>query len=132
MRRVTVTQLVDFSKCEKLGVLKLTQKEAVNAARGRAIDAGVAAHGRLERQAVVDGRCFVASYAFGCDAPETNALRSHRDRSWLGTAPGRLGAAAYYRLSPPAVGLLRRMPGGRALARFLVRIYIRAVLGTAP
>lgn len=132
MRRATVTQLVDFAKCEKLAVLKLTQKESINESRRKSIDAGVAEHNRLERQTVVDGRCFVASYAFGIDAAETNELRVHRDKAWLSKPAGRLGIRLYYWASPLAVGLFRRVPGGLWLARLIVTAYIKTMRKGPP
>jgi hypothetical protein len=127
MRRPSVTQLVDFAKCEKLATLKISKAEPLNANRRQAVDHGLARHERFERQAVVDGRCFVASFAYGSDSLQAAALRAYRDEVLARSALGRLGIAAYYRLSPMAVGALRQIPQGLPLARWLVDAALRRV-----
>jgi hypothetical protein len=129
VRRVTVTQLVDFAKCEKLAILKLTHKEMLNEERSRAVSAGIEAHGQLERQLSVDGRCFIASFACGSDAPETIFLRHYRDNVLQVTRLGRIGIRFYYFASPYAVHFLRLVPHGKRLSFWCVRTYIRWVGG---
>lgn len=120
MKRPSVTQLVDFAKCEKLAILKISHKESLGAQRSRAVEEGIRAHDRLERQTVVDGRCFVASYAYGAGSPETAELRKYRDQRLGKTLAGRVFIQVYYALSPWAVGACRRIPGGKKIALLLV------------
>lgn len=120
MKRPSVTQLVDFAKCEKLAILKITHKEILGERRRQAVDEGIRAHDRLERQSVVDGRCFVASYAYGGDSPEAEKLRRYRDQRLAKTFFGRVFIHAYYALSPWAVRACRSIPGGKSAARLLV------------
>lgn len=120
MKRPSVTQLVDFAKCEKLAILKISHKESLGAQRRQAVDEGIRAHDRLERQAVIDGRCFVASYAYGGDSPEAAELRKYRDVQLKKTFSGRMFIRAYYALSPWAVAACRRVPAGKAAARLVV------------
>ena len=119
-RRPTVTQLVDFSKCEKLGALKLLGKEQLNARRQAATARGDAVHRQRELQTSIDGRCFVASFAFGADAPRVAALRSYRDEVLGASFAGRGVIRVYYALSPLLVAALRLHPKGRVLARLMV------------
>lgn len=120
MKRPSVTQLVDFAKCEKLAILKLSHKEKLGAARQRAVDDGIREHSRFERQAVVDGRCFVASYAYGGDSSQADELRRYRDQVLARHAAGRAFIRSYYAISPLAVAVFRRIPGGRRCARWAV------------
>ena len=128
MRRPTVTQLVDFSKCEKLAILKRSKAEHLDQARQAATMRGEREHARLERQTVVDGRCFVASFAYGPQAWQTQALRHWRDERLLLTVWGRALTRLYYMLSPWAVAALRRCPNGARWARALVDFALSKVL----
>lgn len=125
MRRATVTQLVDFAKCEKFGILKLSRAETLNAQRQALVDHGANEHARMERAASVDGRCFVASFAFGVDAPQTQRLRTFRDEKLLCSSVGRCMIRIYYALSPWAVIVLRRHVWGLDIARALVSWAVR-------
>jgi len=51
--------------------------------------------------------CFIATAVYGGDAPETNALRSWRDRQLMPTLLGRAFIATYYRISPSIVPILQ-------------------------
>ena len=126
-KRPNVTQLVDFAKCEKLAVLKLSQRETLDAGRRDAINRGTAAHSRMEKAATVDGRCFVASFAFGADAEQTQFLREFRDSRLLPHTLGRAAVRLYYALSPGAVSFLSQVPGGRRLACIVVKWGIFAI-----
>lgn len=126
-KRPSVTQLVDFAKCEKLAVLKLSQRETLDAGRRDAVNRGTAAHSRLENAVTVDGRCFVASFAFGTDAEQTRFLREFRDSRLLPHALGRAAVRLYYALSPGAVSFLSQVPGGRRLACIVVEWGILAI-----
>lgn len=53
------------------------------------------------------GNCFIATAVYGVDAPETNALRSWRDRQLMPTLLGRTFIATYYRISPSIVPILQ-------------------------
>jgi hypothetical protein len=72
-------------------------------------DAGTAAHARFETEGQ-DRRCFIASCVYGIDAPQTNTLRSFRDRTLLPTSIGRYLVAIYYAVSPRLVPVLDRFP----------------------
>lgn len=126
-KRPSVTQLVDFAKCEKLAILKLDRREELDAVRSGAVKRGESAHRRMERAATVDGRCFVASFAYGPNAKQTQLLRAFRDALLLPSLPGRALVHTYYLISPLAVALLRRAPWGRRVARLVVDFAIVAL-----
>lgn len=127
MKKVTVTQLVDFAKCEKLGVLKINRAEELGAARQRAVDEGMRSHSRLEHAASVDGRCFVATFAYGADAHQTRILRQFRDARLMPSRGGRALVRVYYAASPWLVAILARVPGGGGCARSVVDAAVRLV-----
>lgn len=70
------------------------------------------------------GPCFVATVAFGADAPELDVLRRFRDRRLLTTAWGRPLVEGYYRHGP---GLARLVQASRPL-RAAVRLGLRSVV----
>jgi len=74
-----------------------------------------------------DRRCFVASAAFGPDAPETSALRSFRDRRLLPSAVGRGFVAVYYRLSPPLARVVGSSPLLASASRRVLGLIVRLV-----
>jgi diacylglycerol kinase family enzyme len=127
LRRPSVTQLVDFSKCEKLAILKRSRAETLDSTRRAAVERGEREHLRLERQGVVDGRCFVASFAYGSDAEQVHALRAWRDKSLKPTKFGRVAIAIYYAASPWAVRALSKIPKGQKLARHAVDWALRRI-----
>ena len=67
------------------------------------------------------GPCFLATAAFGEDAPELAAFRGFRDRVLLRTAAGAAAVRAYYRWGPGMASALERRPGVRAAARWALR-----------
>lgn len=123
----TVSQLVDFAKCEKLAILKRTKREVLNHARQEAVDRGTQAHARFEKQATVDGRCFVSSFAFGPNSIETGNLRVYRDNVMLQSKWGSVLVQVYYRVSPHGVAIMRRLWRGEILARFAIRFVARCL-----
>lgn len=74
-----------------------------------------------------DRRCFVASAAFGSDAPETSALRSFRDRRLMPSALGRVLVRSYYRLSPPLARVVASSPLLASASRWVLGLIVRAV-----
>lgn len=74
-----------------------------------------------------DSRCFVASAAFGPDAPETLALRSYRDRVLLRRRWGRPLVRFYYGVSPPLAAFVASRPMLRRAARSLLKHLVRAL-----
>jgi hypothetical protein len=73
------------------------------------------------------GPCFVATVAFGPDAPELDVLRGFRDRVLAKSQPGRAFIGWYYREGPALARFVSRRPvlkaatrvGLRQLTRFL-------------
>lgn len=128
MRRPTVTQLVDFDKCEKLGVLKVNRKESINTKRQDAINRGVEEHSKMEASRLVDGRCFVATFAFNdSEAVEVIYLRAFRDNVLLQCGLGKYLVAKYYKWSPSLVEFLSAVPAGRWLAKLSVIALIKVI-----
>lgn len=69
------------------------------------------------RAPATDGRCFVASAAFGESAPETNVLRSYRDRVLMPSKVGRKVVEMYYQVSPPLAEFVARNPTAQVATR---------------
>lgn len=63
------------------------------------------------------GPCFVATVAFGDDAPELEVLRRYRDGVLRRRWSGRLFVRAYYALGPSLAQVVTRVPGARPLVR---------------
>lgn len=63
------------------------------------------------------GPCFVATVAFGADAPELDVLRRFRDRRLLPYAAGRRVVDGYYRHGPAMAKLVEARPRLRAVVR---------------
>jgi len=74
-----------------------------------------------------DRRCFVASAAFGSDAPETSALRSFRDRRLMPSRLGRVLVQSYYRLSPPLARVVAASPVLASVSRRVLGLIVRLV-----
>jgi hypothetical protein len=128
MRRPTVTQLVDFDKCEKLGILKISRKEALNDKRQREINRGLMVHSKMESARSIDGRCFVATFAFNdSNAPEVVYLRGFRDDVLLNFGVGKLLVARYYEWAPFMIRVLSVVPSGRSLARLSVIAIVKII-----
>ncbi len=75
----------------------------VNPRVGKQVARGNKRH-EYQNRVGVDRRCYVATYAYGGEAPETELLRSFRDQVLMPSVPGRCLVRAYYFLSP---GLVR-------------------------
>ena len=75
-----------------------------------------------------DGRCFIATAAYGSYLdPHVNALRAFRDR-WLATnPPGRAFVGLYYRWSPPVAEFIRRHEAARRATRWVLTPLVVAV-----
>lgn len=74
-----------------------------------------------------DRRCFVASAAFGPDAPQTHALRSYRDRVLLRRRWGRPLVRVYYAVSPPLASFVASRPLLRRATRSMLELLVRAL-----
>ena len=66
------------------------------------------------------GPCFLATAAYGVDAPELDDFRAFRDRALLPTAPGRALVACYYRLGPLVAPLVASRPALRLATRLML------------
>ena len=99
---------------------------------------GEAAHRRFHRDALdygvhgSDRRCYIATYIFGQDAPETNALRAFRDRALLPRAWCRPLVSAYYISSPVLCRLFPLIPGAAEIARSALRRLVVAIESRDP
>jgi hypothetical protein len=74
------------------------------------------------------GGCFVATVAFGVDAPELHAFRAYRDRVLLHSVPGRLFVRAYYDYGPALAAGLKARPRALSLVRGGLRRLHRELL----
>ena len=77
---------------------------------------------------VPKGACFVATAAFGEDAPELDAFRLFRDERLLPNLAGRLFVRAYYRHGPWLAARVTRNPPVQATVRWLLRRVHRALV----
>ncbi len=75
--------------------------------------------------------CFVATVAFGPDAPELVVLRRFRDERLAPTAAGRAFIAWYYRHGPALAAVVAPRPRARALTRRALCLLV-ARLGARP
>ena len=79
------------------------------------------------KPAKTSDNCFIATAVYGANAPETNALRTWRDKalmsSWLGYAFVRV----YYELSPCFVPLLKRNIKLAAIVRTALNRILRVI-----
>jgi len=75
-----------------------------------------------------DGRCFIATAAYGSYLdPHVKALRTFRDRSLMTSWAGRAFVGLYYRWSPPAAELIRRHEAARRATRWALTPLVAAV-----
>jgi subtilisin family serine protease len=96
---------------------RFTVRVRVTDAAGHTAVASVAVRADEAR----DGRCFIATAAWGADwDPHVEALRAFRDRALLPSAAGRAFVEAYYRWSPPLAAVIARHGGLRAATRALL------------
>lgn len=126
-KRISATDLAKMGKCERLVRLDITNPTEQPAWLREAAERGNQAHARFEKQALADKRCFVASWAFGMEAPETQALRAFRDKRLLTHQLGVIATRAYYRFSPWLIAALAPIPGARHAARWILRGVLRAL-----
>lgn len=128
MRKVSVTELCGMAKCERQAVLKKRLGyEAIDEQARRRMESGTAQHKSFEREDLGGQRCFVASWACGPEAGETEWLRSWRDRSLLPNRAGRIAVKCYYALSPLLIRGLRLIPGARLASGAAVRLCAKAL-----
>jgi hypothetical protein len=135
-KRLTVSDLVAAERCEaqfvfdrRYGTTRSADWRA-RAAKGRA------AHAAYQVKAGLglgprDQRCFIATAAFGENAPETDALRAFRDETLAGSPVGRFLIAFYYRVSPVIARLVEPSPLLRLLSQVILRRLI-AMLEIQP
>ena len=71
------------------------------------------------------GYCFVATVAFGEDAPELDVLRGFRDRVLSQSEAGRAFVAWYYREGPALAGFVERRPVVKRVTRSALRFMVR-------
>src|SRR6266550_538484 len=77
--------------------------------------------------------CFIVTAAYGSPLdPEVGRFRTFRDAVMLTNRPGRMLVRAYYALSPPMAGVVRRSPLATRIVRsFLSRIARRLIKSDA-
>lgn len=71
------------------------------------------------------GRCFVATVAFGEDAPELDTLRVFRDEVLARSWPGRAFVGWYYRKGPALAAMVERRPVLKRITRSALRVITR-------
>lgn len=96
------------------------------AEQGTALHAALEAQGRRtlkqqQQQQAQDARCFVATCAFGHQAPETVWLRNWRDRVLAPNPIGRIAISVYYKVSPLLVHAIKGHPKTIVVTQKLVR-----------
>jgi hypothetical protein len=67
------------------------------------------------------GPCFIATAAFGPEAPELDGFRRFRDRVLMPSVAGRALVRSYYRLGPTAAGWVVRSPALRKWTRVVLK-----------
>lgn len=110
---VSAKELAEMGFCEKRVQLAHLYGEQVTPEQRKAMDRGQMAHQRYLEDglaATSDRRCFVATFVFGSEAPETQVLRAYRDRVLLRRRWGRALVAAYYRVAPLGCRVMARWP----------------------
>jgi len=73
------------------------------------------------------GPCFVATVAFGAQAPELDVLRRFRDRRLMPTSWGRALVAGYYRFGPSLARAVSSRPWLRASTKDLLAVVVSAL-----
>ena len=139
--RVSITQVVSASFCEKKAVLdhvygkRTTPENRLKAARG------VQEHLLFEHEGKMlvkrnggrvpggrrDNRCFIATCVYGADAPQTNVLRNWRDCVLAQSVVGRWFIGAYYRLSPCVVAVIQNRARLRQCVRKVLDVIVSGV-----
>lgn len=124
----TITAIVATVYCEQKAVYDIELGDARPlSVRAKAIG-GTFEHLRFQAEGqtrqVIDKRCFIASQVYGVDAPETNWLRTWRDRVLAPRAAGRTAIAVYYLVGPVMIPVLARSQ----LLTHLVRAVLSRVI----
>lgn len=115
--------------------LSLSKKNVkANAASIKLQKEGTRKHDRLTQSVISEGasdaqdsRCYVASYAFGCDHTVTQSLRDWRDHRLLSVPGGYALVRVYYATSPAWVQLCRRHPRIARASKLMVMMIYRCI-----
>lgn len=118
--------------CERKIVLDASMGERVTPEVEVMRREGIKAHAQFHQDsqrmpATQDRRCFVATAAFGADAPETVALRAFRDRTLVKTTLGRTFIKFYYSTSPALCDALSQRNRAMLVVRAVLRQVVRLV-----
>lgn len=128
----TITDIVGTVYCEQKVVFDRERGDARPLEIRAKAAVGTFEHLRFQvegqTRAALDRRCFIATAIYGPDAPETNFLRSWRDRVLMPATVGRLFVRAYYATSPSLVPLLGRSRRAATAVRAALNALL-AVLG---
>lgn len=125
MRTVSATEIAKLGKCERQTYLD-HKLEADHSLTAEYIKRGNAEHQAFRRRiSGQDHRCFIASAVFGIDAPETNYLRTFRDKHLMVHALGRVIINFYYWFAPFVVSLLEMYPALVQPIQNLIRYFIK-------
>lgn len=100
----TVTDIVATVYCEQKLVYDRERGKATPVDVRKQAVIGSFEHYRFQiegqSRAVVDKRCYIATAIYGAEAPETQLLRTWRDRVLMTSWLGRMVVHCYYGLSP--------------------------------
>lgn len=125
--RLASSALSQLTRCEIQLLLQIKHGQRTTAYQEKRAQEGNAVHDHIhhrevEKQEARDERCFIATAALGIHDPDTDRLRSFRDRVLLASRPGTWFVHFYYAVSPmlcrvmgPAAHLIA--PALRWLAR---------------
>lgn len=124
---LAVNEIVNTVFCEQQAVFIWQYGKKTTAQQQRRLERGIIEHKRFEaagrtlQKQETDRRCFIASYVFGGNAPETSFLRQWRDNQlllyWFGPSLVRL----YYLLSPTLVKCFSFIPYSRPVLAFIIK-----------